>query len=428
MRGFFLALCFLLASPAMAAPHLQPIDKVWSGHSVKFALLVTRTRVVIGYYDAGRQLTVAMRDRTGGSWISQKLDTSVGWDSHNYVALAEDGEGRIHLAANMHVSPLTYWMSEPGGDVRTLKRVSQLVDDRSEKSMTYPIFLHDHANRLILKYRDGGSGNGNEIYDVFDDRTATWAHLTTAPLTDGEGLRNGYFMGPVIGPDQRFHIAWVWRETPDAATSHDLSYARSPDLIHWSRADGTPLALPITLATAEIVDPVPVKGGMINNNTIIGFDDKGRVMITYHKYDKAGDTQIFVARFEGKRWHTHRISRWKAYRWDFGGNGSLNSEIVVAGAQPIGKGLLKVPVVRLGKSTDFIIRSRDLSLVEARPVLSLADRLKPEMTIPDGMMLNIEEDPSGYALAWATLPPHRDQAVADIPSSTTLMLVAPSSH
>src|SRR6185312_15341394 len=110
-----------------------------------------------------------------------------------------------------------------------------------------------------------------------------------------EGRRNAYFMGPVLGPDQQFHIAWVWRESPMAETNHDLSYARSPDLIHWFRADGEPLTLPIRLKDAEIVDPVPVKGGMINNNTVIGFDARGRPMITYHKFDAAGDTEIYVA-------------------------------------------------------------------------------------------------------------------------------------
>src|SRR5262249_22717930 len=158
-------------------------------------------------------------------------------------------------------------------------------------------------------------------------------------------------------------------------------YAKTPDLIHWYDSDGKPLTLPIKLSQAEIVDPVPVKGGMINNNTIIGFDDKGRAMITYHKYDKAGNTQIWVARYEGKKggeakgWHLAQVSQWTNYRWDFSGGGSLNSEIFVDGVTPIGNGLLKVPVIRLGQSIEFIIKSDDLSLVAEKPVQSLSDQL-----------------------------------------------------
>jgi hypothetical protein len=415
------------ASPVIAAEVMstEAIDRVWSGHSVRSALILTKTHIVIGYYDANRQLTIAARKTGGGTWTYQKLDSWNDWDSHNYITIATDSAGRLHVAANMHSSPMTMFQSEASGDVRSLKRVAVLVDPKVEESATYPIFLHDKTDRLIFKYRDGLSGNGNEIYNVFDAEAGKWSRLTTTPLTDGEGERNAYFMGPTLGPDKQFHIAWVWRETPMAETNHDLSYAKSPDLIHWFKADGTPLALPIKLSGAEIVDPVPVKGGMINNNTVLGFDDQGRAMITYHKFDKAGNTQIYVARFEGRKgWRIAQVSNWTNYRWDFGGGGSLNAEIFVSGAQSIGKGLLKVPVIRLGKSIDFIIRADTLSLVEARPVVSLKDQLLQTIAVPEGMQLNVVtaqgEGDTLYALTWAALPPHRDQPAAEIPDPTTL--------
>ena len=423
------------ASPTIAADVTgrDAIDRVWSGHSVRSALLVTAKSIIIGYYDANRQLTVAQRAKSGGGWIYQKLDTWNDWDSHNYIAIDQDGTGRIHVAANMHASPMTFFSSDASGDIRTLTRVPVLVDAAVEHSATYPVFFHTPDGRLIFKYRDGSSGDGNEIYDALDAGTAKWSHLTQTPLTDGEHHRNAYFMGPVLGPDHWFHIAWVWRESPMAETNHDLSYAKTPDLVHWFKADGTPLNLPIKLSTGEIVDPVPVKGGMINNNTLIGFDDQGRPTITYHKYDKAGDTQIYVARYEGKAgWHIARISDWTHYRWDFSGGGSLNSEIFVGGVQPIGNGRLKVPVIRLGQSIDFIVKSSDLSLVEARPVTSLADRLKPDFKIPDGMQLNVVTAPGDgdtlYALVWAARPPHRDLPSPDIPDPTTLTFVTLKTH
>lgn len=421
------------ASPTMNAKVVstEAIDRVWAGHSVRFALMATKTNIVVGYYDANRQLTVACRPKTGGGWTYQKLDTWNDWDSHNYIAIAEDAAGRLHVAANMHSSPMTMFTSDPSGDVRTLKRVAELVDVKLERSATYPVFLHDRAGRLIFKYRNGSSGNGDEIYDVLDAGAGKWARLTSTPLVDGEGQRNAYFMGPVIGPDNWFHIAWVWRETPMAETNHDLSYAKSPDLIHWFRADGTPLALPIKLKNSEIVDPVPERGGMINNNTLLGFDEQGRPMITYHKFDRAGNTQIFLARYLGKSpkkgWELAQISQWKNYRWDFSGGGSLKSEIFVGGAEPIGGGLLKAPVIRLGQSIDFIVRSTDLSLVEERPVFSLADQLKRTVKTPDDMQLNIVnadgENGEVYALVWNARPPHRDLAAPDIPDPTTLLFM-----
>lgn len=170
---------------------------------------------------------------------------------------------------------------------------------------------------------------------------------------------------------------------------------------------------------------------MINNNTLLGFDEQGRATITYHKFDSAGNTQIYLARYLGKApktgWERAQISQWKNYRWDFSGGGSLKSEIFVGGAQPIGGGLLKVPVIRLGQSIDFIVRSSDLSLVEARPVLSLADQLKKTVKTPDDMQVNIVnvEGDHGeiYALVWNARPPHRDLPAEDIPDPTTLLFM-----
>ena len=41
--------------------------------------------------------------------------------------------------------------------------------------------------------------------------------------------------------------------------------------------------------------PVPVGGGLLNVNRELGFDNAGRVVLTYHKYDAAGDLQAALA-------------------------------------------------------------------------------------------------------------------------------------
>ncbi|MGR6331195.1 BNR repeat-containing protein [Sphingomonas sp. XXL09] len=437
-KGMGLAAALLLAGgapaqqaavpPPASAPAVQlsAIDRVWAGHSARFALAVTEAKIFVAYYDANRQLTVASRDRHGSYWIYHKLDCWVGWDSHNYIAMAVDAAGQLHVAANMHRDPLVYYRTRIAGDVRSFVHEPVMVDAKLERSMTYPIFLHDAAGRLVYKYRDGGSGNGNEIYNVYDPATQTWSHLLSTPLTDGQGQRNAYFVGPVLGPDGYFHIAWVWRETPMAETNHDLSYAKSRDLVHWQKADGTPLTLPITLKSGEIVDPVPVEGGMINNNTVVGFDPAGRAMITYHKFDSAGNTQIYVARREGTRWHIAQISDWSGFRWDFRGGGSLDSRLFVSGAMPVGKDRVRVSVIRDGKPIDFLLDAATLRRISETPGRSLAQALAgSSIAVPAGMMLNTVEDngASGVALAWPTLPPHRDVASADIPEPTVLRLV-----
>ncbi|MDP3492070.1 MAG: BNR repeat-containing protein [Hyphomonadaceae bacterium] len=400
---------------------LEVVDRVWSGHSVKFALAVTDERVFAGYYDAGRQLIVAAR--TGlGEWVRQPLDTHVGWDSHNGIAIGLDGSGRLHVAANMHRTPLVYFMSAPGGDVRTLAPVSVMVDADLERYMTYPAFIRDAQGRLVFHYRDGRSGNGREIWNIFDEATASWRPLISSPMIDGQGRMNAYVRGPVLGPDGWFHLAWVWRNSSMAETNHDLSYAKSPDLVRWFRSDGAAYDLPITFDTAEIVDPVPTCGGMINNNTVIGFDGKGRVMITYHKFDEAGCTQVFVARREADGWRKAVASRWSNYRWDFSGRGAIDFEVIVSGAEPDAPGLIRVAVERGRKPTVLIVESGNLNPVEERHMPSLGEQLEGLAAIPEGMILNRADD-NGMSLVWATRPKNRDAPYNDVSAPTELNLM-----
>lgn len=433
MRGVWSALLLMTlirvaTAGDPAAFEISAIDRVWSGHSVRFALEVTGQSIFVAYYDANRQLTVASRPRTVGHWNYRKLESWTGWDSHNYLAMAVDAQGQLHVIGNMHVDPLVYFRTSLAGDVRTLARVPVLVDPRLEQRMTYPVFIKDGAGRLVLKYRDGGSGNGNEIYNGYDAPTSSWNHLLGSSLADGEGRRNAYFVGPTPGPDGFFHLAWVWRETPDAETNHDLCYARSRDLVHWEKSDGSALALPITLKSSEIVDAVPVRGGMINNNTVVGFDGTGRVMITFHKFDARGNTQIFVARRDADRWTISRISDWQDFRWDFHGRGSLDSRLFVSGAEPAGGNRVRVAVVRDGKPIEFLLNERTLECLEERAGVTLAQRLHAIIATPDGMQLNTAEDSgkTGIAIAWPTRPPNRDLPAADIPEPTVLYLVMPN--
>jgi hypothetical protein len=70
------------------------IDRVWSGHPVKFGFLTERGHQFIAYYDAERQITVAGRKLDGTNWTRVKpegvpvperkrLSNVTGWDSHN---------------------------------------------------------------------------------------------------------------------------------------------------------------------------------------------------------------------------------------------------------------------------------------------------------------------------------------------------------
>ena len=85
------------------------VAKVWPGHPVGFALLTSPPHQYVAYYDEDRQMTVAHRRLGEKSWTYQVLPERVGWDSHNYIAMALDAQGHLHVSGNLHGDPLKYF-------------------------------------------------------------------------------------------------------------------------------------------------------------------------------------------------------------------------------------------------------------------------------------------------------------------------------
>lgn len=413
-----------------ATVQYRDIVPVWSGHPVGFALLTCAPRQFVACYDAERRLTIGCRALGEERWQLVRLPAVLGWDSHNYVTLAVDQDGQVHVSGNMHCQPLVYFRTRKPYDITSFEPIPAMVG-RNEQRCTYPRFLRGAQGELIFTYRDGRSGSGDQYCNVYDPKTRAWRRLVESPLFAGHGKMNAYFIGPEQDRGGVFHICWVWRNTPDCATNHDLCYARSPDLAHWEGSDGRPLTLPITLATAEIVDPVPPGGGMINGNTKIGFDGDGRPVISYHKFDAAGKTQLHNARREAAGWQLYQSSDWD-YRWEFHGGGTIRFEI---GFGPVtvapgggltqayhhvkhGAGVWKLDPQTL-KPSGPAPRHREWPAGFSR-----VESDWPEMGVRTANDLGGSDEPGvRYVLRWETLPANRDRPrPAPLPPPSMLRL------
>lgn len=410
------------------------LDNVWSGHRIKPYLLTKGKNQFVGYFDSNRQMTIAHRE-IGKTWRYTKVDSWLGWDSHNYVTMELDADGYLHVMGNMHADSLEYFRMQRPMNVRSIKRVDVMVDKKLERRMTYPIFMLNKQGELLVKYRDGGSGNGNEIYNIYNHKTKTWSRLHANQFLDGEGLMSGYFEGPTKGPDGDFHLIWVWRNTPNAATNHSLSYAKSEDLVNWTDSNGKPITLPLTLKHTEIVDPVPPFAGMINGNVKLGFDYKKRPVISYHKYDAEGNTQMFLARKEKDGWKSKQISNWQGFRWDFGGTGSLGRFAVRPQAPEIlADNNIGVTVRKQDEIMRFVVDSETLETIRVEPATLYPPEIETITEQSNYKLLNsgVEKlehhvfkglgdkgkNGSEYYLSWHTQPGNRDRAhkVISIPS------------
>lgn len=428
-----LAVVCAAQSPAEEVVGKSTVDLVWSGHPVGFSLLTRGDRQFVAYYNADRQMTVAARHVDGTEWQKAALPEKVGWDSHNYVTMAVDDGGFIHLSGNMHCRPLVYFRTTAPLDITTFQR-APMVGEREDR-VTYPDFLpalRGPEGELLFTYRDGQSGSGDQIYNVYDAKGQRWHRLLDAPLTSGGGQMNAYFCGPVKGPDGRYHVCWVWRDTGDCATNHDVCYARSNDLRHWESAAGKTLPLPITLETADVVDPVPVKGGILNGNVKLGFDSHQRVIVSYHKFDADGNTQLYAARFEDGAWKSRLLTDWK-HRWEFSGGGTIITEVHLSGVTADKDGTLRLGYThkQYGSGTLRIDEEtlKPLGMVPADTAtaakIDAPDGDTPGMTKRQANDLGAGDNLGvKYVLQWETLGPNRDHPrEGTSPPPTTLRVV-----
>ena len=391
------------------------ISLAWSGNWVGIALVTHDPYQYVAFYDPDRQINVAQRHLNERTWTMTKLPVTTGWDSHNYIAMTIDDDGYLHLSGNMHVQPLTYFRTAQPQNAATFVKIDKMVGP-DEIHVTYPVFFRGPENEFLFTYRTGESGNGSQIYNIYDLKTKTWRRLMDKPLTDGENKRNAYIYGPILGPDKYFHLAWVWRESPDCSTNHDLSYARSKNLVNWETSTGKPLQLPITLETCEIVDPIPQHGGIINGNTRIGFDLQGRVTISYHKNDANNYTQPFTARSENGVWQKYQIADWP-WHWNFSGGGTITFAMSVGPLTKESDGSLTQGFshIKFGSGTWSIDPEtlKATGTVQRQTVPS--ELYKVEGTFP-GLKVRFQDDSGQYnvtntrfLLRWESLDPNRDQ-------------------
>jgi len=401
------------------------IDSVWAGHPVGFCLYTHGNRQYIAYYNAERRTVLGQRNLNQDKFglhvlpateraTARGTSTVVGWDSHNFLTLGIDRDGYIHLSGNVHVNPLTYFRSIKPNDISEMEQIFEMVGTEEQRT-TYPHFMLTREGELLYHYRDGGSGNGNEIYNIYNCETKTWKRLLDTPLTDGQGLMNAYQTQPTLMKDGWYHMYWVWRDTPDCSTNHDLSYMKSPDLIHWYDAFGAPIQMPATLDQKSlIVDPIPVEGGIINLAAKMVLDDNNNPVFVYHKFDENGNTQFYVAQIMDGKWSYHVITDWD-YRWFFSGNGSINSEIHLKGFKKRVDGNYEVDYwhIKYGDGT-LLLNDKFESIGKVLKPEPLNASLKIEGTFP-GLQIqtsgDIGESGDGfqYLLKWETINRNRDK-------------------
>ena len=291
--------------------NIIPVGTGWANTSVnttifrKNSLVTFRDTQFIAFYDAQRYVVLGKRKLNSSKWQLKRTPYQGNTtDAHNIISIMADGDGYLHMAWDHHNNPLHYCRSvEPG----SLEMTAMMpMTGQSENALSYPEFYKMPNGNILFLYRDGASGRGNLVMNHYDIHTKQWTQLQSN-LIDGQGQRSAYWQA-FLDVKGIFHISWVWRESPDVSSNHDLCYARSTDGGRtWEKSTGEKYAIPITAATAEYACKITPNSELINQTSMFADASGLPYIATYWREAGSAIPQYHLVYLQGKEWKIRNL-------------------------------------------------------------------------------------------------------------------------
>jgi hypothetical protein len=292
----------ICAQDAVAGTKVTKVADAWASNSVnavifrKNSLVTYQDTQYISFYDNDRFVVLGKRSIHSDQWQLKKTTyQGNASDAHNTICMMVDGSGYLHLSWDHHNNALRYCKTE-----------KIPMTGLNEGRVTYPEFYKLDNGNLLFFYRNGESGEGNLVINHYDIQAQKWVQLH-GNLIDGEGERSAYWQA-YADSKGTIHVSWVWRETGDVASNHDLCYARSSDGgKSWEKSSGEKYNLPITAASAEYACRIPQKSELINQ-TSMSADENGEPFIaTYWREKESSIPQYHIVYRSKKGWKTREL-------------------------------------------------------------------------------------------------------------------------
>ena len=261
----------------------------------------------ISFYDSTGHVVLGKRKHDSGKWeLHQTQYTGNVQDAHNIISMMVDGDGFLHVSWDHHNGPLNYAKSVAPQSL-VLGEREPMTGTLEDNLVTYPEFYALPDGGMYFVYRYGASGAGNIVLNRYNLKEKRWERIHDN-LVSGEGLRNAYWQMAVDNLGV-IHLSYVWRDTWDVATNHNLCYARSADGgKSWTTSDNKPLPIPITYEASEVAMEIPQNSNLINQTTLTT-DAAGHPAIASY-WTAAGDsvTQFYVVYHNGEKWNLSKAS------------------------------------------------------------------------------------------------------------------------
>jgi len=324
----FYSLLFIFSACNTTKINTTNLGYGWSNNSVnvvkfrKNALTTYKEYQFTAFYNEEGFVVLGKRKTNSKHWETVKTSyKGKSSDAHNTICIAIDGDGYLHISWDHHNNKLHYAKGkEPLSLVLGEEESMTGID---EKNVTYPEFYNLPNGNLLFLYRSGSSGKGNLVLNSYHLKSKKWDQLHQN-LINGEGERNAYWQ-TCIDNNGVIHLSWVWRETGDVATNHDLCYARSKDSgVTWEKSTGESYQLPITAATAEYAWKIPQNSSLINQTSMTADRNGNPYISTY--WSENGIPQFQIVYKKDSKWNKENTG-FRKLAFQLGGGGTKSIPI-----------------------------------------------------------------------------------------------------
>ncbi len=287
--------------------------------------------VFVSWYKAprsNRQLMISRLNLKTGKWVhvglperntlgrikrasdDPKAKPDIRGESHRTAAVGVSPiDGTVHLMFDMHASDLQYIVSKPGTATApddefvaarfNPKQNGFIVGKKLEARVTYPGFQRNDKGELFALWREGGSGNGNQVSAIYNGKS--WSKPDTTWFGNyKDPKKNVSIYGSQQYLNGRMYAGFAIR-TPSTPieVNQGLYFAESGQTTSddWTDLKGVAHPIPIKDYSPFMIDePVPNNDYRMSSGPNWTVSEKGDVHMivnfnakpSYHYYRPAG--------------------------------------------------------------------------------------------------------------------------------------------
>jgi len=221
-------------------------------------------------------------DRNTGQW-SPTYTVGQAFDNHGGPSLTADSAGYLHIVYHPHHHPFRYRCSLRPNDA------SEWTDEaRFGTTCTYSSLICMPDDTLVLACRESSKGRWKlNLYEK--SPAAGWKGPRTILHGQAPSGYTRWQAALVLGSDNRtIHMSFMLYEQDLKKVGYAVGYLRSSDTGHtWQRSDGTPVDLPATPRTIDIVAGATTPDGPANFRPgNIAVDANGIPWLIYCRMDR----------------------------------------------------------------------------------------------------------------------------------------------